>query len=93
MIQIPRTCLAGDDQLWQKREELKRKLQHAQSSLKDNNDEGKPKKVKWGQLILGLVGMVVGTFMVAQSSSPTGALIFLLLMIVLFAIYLAVKNK
>ena len=93
MTQIPRTYLAGDDQLWRKREELKRKLQHAQSSLKDNNDERKPKKVKWGQLILGLIGMVVGTFLVAQSSSPTGALIFLLLIIIFLVIYLAVKNK
>lgn len=93
MIQIPKAYLAGDDQLRRKQEELKRKLQNVQQSSNGNVNEEKPKKVKWGQLILGLVVMVVGTFMVAQSSSPTGALIFLLLMIIFFVIYLAVKNK
>lgn len=89
MIQIPRAYLAGDDQLWRKREELKRKLEYAQI----NKGEEKSKKIKWGQLILGLIGMVVGTFILARSSSPTGALIFLLLMIIFFVICLAVKNK
>mgnify|MGYP003309013990 CR=1 FL=1 len=56
--------MAGD-LTQQKREELKRKLLNSQSDYKDANS--KPKKFKWGQLFLGLIGLIIGIVLLVNS--------------------------
>lgn len=89
-ISIPVTKMAGDDSLRQKQEEVKRKLQ---SSQYNNNSNPDKKKVKWGQLFLGIIGLIAGAFLMARTNGTGAALIMVIALIVFFAIYAAIKNK
>ena len=88
-ICIPPARMAGDD-LQHKKEELKRKLQSTQSN---SNVLPEKKKVKWGQLILGIIGLIVGASLMALSNGTGAALVMVIALIVFFAVYVAVKNK
>ena len=89
-ICIPAGKMAGDDSLRQKQEELKRQLQNSQSNNNSNPDK---KKVKWGQLFLGIIGLIAGAFLMARTNGTGAALIMVIALIVFFAIYAAIKNK
>lgn len=90
MISIPATKMAGDDPLKQKQEELKRKLQ---SSQFNNSNKPEKKKVKWGQLILGIIGLIAGAFLMARTNGTGAALVMVIALIVFIAIYAAIRNK
>lgn len=87
---IPAAKMVGDDSLRQKQEELKRKLQ---SSQYNNNSNPDKKKVKWGQLFLGIIGLIAGAFLMARTNTNGigAALIMVIALIVFFAIYAAIK--
>lgn len=87
---IPAAKMAGEDLVKQKQEELKRKLQNKQSNSNSTPDK---KKVKWGQLILGIIGLIAGAFLMARSNGTGAALVMVIALIVFFAIYAAIKNN
>lgn len=87
---IPATKMAGDDSVRQKQEELKRKLQSTQSNIGNVQEK---KKVKWGQLVLGIIGLIAGASIMALTNGPGAALFTVIALIVFFAIYIAIKNK
>lgn len=88
-LHIPEAKMAGDDLLRQKQEELKRKLQGSKS----NNSNLDKKKVKWGQLFGGIIGLIAGAFLMARTNGTGAALVMVIALIVFFAIYVAIKNK
>jgi len=91
-ISIPPVKLSGDDSIRQKQEELKRKLQNAQANNSNTNAPAK-KKVKWGRLFLGIIGLIAGAFLMVQSSGTGAALVMVIAIIAFCAIYAAIKNK
>ena len=86
-LHIPEAKMSGDDSLRQKQEELKRKLQSPQS----NNTMI---KVIYGQLILGVIGLIAGVIYHAGiNDSAAVALTTVIALMFLIAIYAVIKNK
>lgn len=98
-FKIPIAKLAGYDDPTQERGERSNSLVDNPGSARQasntgqNTPEGKAKKIEWPQLILGIIGMIVGTFLTSISSGPLGALILIIVLVVFFAIYSKVKGK
>lgn len=89
-LNIPTAKMVGDNLLRQKQEELKRKLQNSQSNNNSNPDK---KKVKWGQLFLGIIGLIAGAFLMARTNGTGVALVMVIALIVFLAVIAAIKNK
>lgn len=91
MMIFKKVSMTGDDQSKHGEEESKKTMGYSHQSEDDSGE--KKKKVKWFQLILGLIGMTVGTLGFAQSSSPMIALVVLLLVVIFFVVYIVIKTN
>lgn len=92
MIRIPKTKVAGDEELWRKQQELKNKLVNATNSAQYQtpSNERNKKKEKCPKL-LAIIGVILG--MLNAGIGPVGILITIISIIIIVGIVAAIRNK